>query len=108
MEESVEMAPDLQYKLLQVVQSKQLTRLGGEKPIEVDGRILAATSANVEQAVAGKKLREDLYYRLSLFTLHVPHFRQRKEEVPLLLHRFKHQLARHYIPPPHAFSTPSL
>jgi two-component system response regulator AtoC len=102
--EIVEMPLHLQHKLLQVLQSKQLTRLGGEKPIEVDVRILAATSANVEQAVAGRKLREDLYYRLSAFTLHVPPLRQRKEEVPLLLHRFMHQLARHYSLPPRAFS----
>jgi two-component system, NtrC family, response regulator AtoC len=65
---------------------------------------LATTSANIDQAVAGKKLREDLYYRLSAFTLQVPPLRQRKEEIPLLLHHFMQQLARHYSLPPRNFA----
>ena len=104
LEEIVEMPPDLQHTLLQVLQSKQLVRLGGDKPIGVDVRILAATSANIDHAVAGKKLREDLYYCLSAFTLHVPPLRQRKEEIPLLLHHFMQQFARHYSLPPRTFS----
>ena len=54
----------------------------------MDVRILAATQANIEQAIAERKLREDLYYRLSAFTVHVPALRQRKEEIPLLLNHF--------------------
>jgi two-component system response regulator AtoC len=104
LDEIVEMPPDLQSKLLQVLQSKRLLRLGGEKPIDVDVRILAATSAKIEHAVAAKKLREDLYYRLSAFTLHVPPLRQRKDEIPVLLHHFMHQLAKHYSLPPRTFS----
>lgn len=104
LDEIVEMPPDLQHKLLQVLRSKQLARLVGDKPIQVDVRILAATSANIEIAVAGKKLCEDLYHHLSTFTLHVPPLRQRKEEIPLLLHHFMQQLARHYGLPPRTFS----
>ena len=104
LDEIVEMPPDLQHKLLQVLQSKHLVTVGGDKPIEVDVRILAATSANIDHAVAGKKLREDLYYRLSTFTLHVPPLRQRKDEIPLLVHHFMQQLARHYNLPPRTFS----
>jgi two-component system, NtrC family, response regulator AtoC len=96
LDEIVEMPPHLQHTLLQVLQNKRLVRLGKDKPVEVDVRILAATSANIEQAVANKKFREDLYYRLSAFTLHVPPLRQRKEEIPLLLHHFMQQLTKHY------------
>jgi two-component system response regulator AtoC len=103
-EEIAEMPPDLQYTLLQVLQNKRLVRVSGDRPIEVDVRILATTSANIDQAVAGKKLREDLYYRLSAFTLQVPPLRQRKEEIPLLLHHFMKQLARHYSLPSRTFS----
>jgi len=104
LEEITEMPPDVQHKLLLVLHDKQMVRLGGNKPIGVDVRILAATSANIDLAIAGKKLREDLYYRLSAFTLHVPALRQRKEEIPLLLHHFMQKLAKHYSLPPRTFS----
>jgi two-component system response regulator AtoC len=108
LEQITEMPLDVQHKLLQVLHSKQLVRLGGDKPIPVDVRILAATSANIDVAMAGKKLREDLYYRLSAFTLHVPALRQRKEEIPLLLHHFMQKLAKHYSLPPRTFSPAAL
>ena len=108
LDEIVEMPLDLQHKLLHVLQNKRLVRVNGEKPVEVDVRLLAATSANVDQAVAEKKLREDLYNRLSAFTLHVPPLRQRKEEIPLFLHHFMQQLARHYSLPPRNFSSAAL
>ena len=104
LEQITEMPPDVQHKLLQVLQSKQLVRLGGDKSIGVDVRILAETSAHIDLAIDGKKLREDLYYRLSTFTLHLPALRQRKEEIPLLLHHFMQKLARHYSLPPRTFS----
>ena len=104
LEEIVEIPLDLQHSLLQVLQNKKLVRRGGAKSIDVDVRILAATSANIEQAIAGKKLREDFYFHLSSFTLHVPPLRQRKEEIPLFLHHFMQQLARHYSLPARSFS----
>lgn len=104
LDEIVEMPPDLQLKLLQVLQNQQPVRLSGDSLTKFDVRILAASSTNIEDAVAGKKLREELYYYLSAFTLHVPPLRQRKEEVPFLLHHFMHQLARHYSRPPRSFS----
>jgi two-component system response regulator AtoC len=104
LEEIDEMPPDLQHKLLEVLQNKRLVRLNGDKPVELDVRILAATSANMEHAVAGKKLREDLYYRLSAFTLNVPPLRQRMEEIPLFLHYFMQQLGRHYGRPARDFA----
>jgi len=108
LKEITEMPADLQHMLLNVLQSKQLVRVGGDKPVPVDVRILAATSTNIDQAVSAKKLREDLYYRLSAFTMHLPPLRQRKEEIPLLLHHFMQQLSRHYSLPPKDFSQAAL
>jgi two-component system response regulator AtoC len=105
LDEIVEMPLDLQHTLLQVIQNKQLGRRGKDKAIDVDVRILAATSVNIEQAVAAKKFREDLYYCLSAFTLHVPPLRQRREEIPLLMHHFMQQLSKHYDLPPRKFTT---
>ena len=105
LDEIVEMPLDLQHTLLQALQNKQLERRGKDKAIDVDVRILAATSANIDQAVAAKKFREDLYYCLSAFTLHVPPLRQRKEEIPLLMHHFMQQLSRRYDLPPRKFTT---
>jgi two-component system response regulator AtoC len=104
-EDVAEMPPSVQTKLLHAVQDKQVSRLGSEKTIAVDVRILAATDANVAQAVAQKKLREDLYYRLSAFTIHVPPLRQRNDEIPLLLACFMRQLAGQYGLPVREFSS---
>ena len=104
LDEISEMPNRLQAMLLQILQEKQFIRPGGETPVAVDVRILAATSANIERALSERKLREDLYYRLSAFTLHVPPLRQRREEVPLLLQHLMHHLAKHYGMTPRAFS----
>ncbi len=99
-----EMPLGLQAKLLQTMQEGYFSRLGGESRIVMDVRILASTDVNVEQAIADHKLREDLYYRLSAFTVHVPALRQRRDEIPLLLGHFMNQLARRYGLPPRSFS----
>ena len=104
LDEISEMSNRLQAMLLQMLQEKQFIRPGGETPVAVDVRILAATGANIERALSERKLREDLYYRLSAFTLHVPPLRQRREEIPLLLQHLMHHLARHYGMTPRAFS----
>jgi DNA-binding NtrC family response regulator len=105
LDEITEMPLSLQAKLLHVLQERQFLKPGGETRVEVDVRILAATDENIEQAIAERKLREDLYYRLSAFTAHVPPVRQRKDEIPLLLGHFMNQLAKHYGLPPRIFST---
>jgi DNA-binding NtrC family response regulator len=87
---------NLQAKLLHMLQEKQFSRPGSGSTVEVNVRIVAATGIDVERAMVEKRLREDLYYRLSAFTVHVPSLRQRKEEIPLLLGHFMNQLARHY------------
>jgi len=87
--------------------SSEFPRSAGDA-MPADVRILAASSANLERVLAGKKLREDLYYRLSAFTMHVPSLRQRKDEVAILLRYLMHKLARHYNLPPRAFSAATL
>jgi two-component system response regulator AtoC len=104
LDEITEMPFAVQTKLMQVLQDKLLVRAGGGETIAADVRILAATSANVERAIAEKKLREDLYYRLSAFTVQVPSLRQRKGEIAVLLRHLMHKLARHYALPPREFS----
>lgn len=73
-----------QMDLLRVLETKQFTRVGGNEIIEVDFRIICATSADLEQAVQDKTFREDLYYRLNVFTIFMPPLRERKSDIPLL------------------------
>ena len=104
LDEITEMPFALQTRLMQVLQDKLLVRAGSDKAASVDVRILASTSANVERALAEKKLREDLYYRLSAFTVQVAPLRQRKGEIAVLLRHLMHKLAKHYVLPPREFS----
>lgn len=104
LDEIAEMPANLQEKLLRVIQEKQLPKPGTADSIDVDVRILAAGNIGVERAPVNDKLREDLYYRLSAFTVHVPSLRQRREEIPLLLQHFMHKLSRHYGLPQREFT----
>lgn len=99
-----EMPINIQEKLLHVIEEKQLSRPGTDSRVEVDVRVLAATDINVERALLEKKLREDLYYRLSAFTVHIPPLRQRKDEIPFLLQYFMKKYAKHYGLPEREFS----
>jgi len=104
LDEIGEMPPLLQAKLLHVLQDQQFSRLGGRSVIKVDVRILAATNIDIPEALANKRLREDLYYRLNAFTLQIPPLRERKEEVPILLKHFMGHMAERYARPPLALS----
>ncbi len=108
LDEITEMPLSLQTKLLHVLRDGHFVRLGSDSRIEMDVRILAATQVNIEHAIAERRLREDLYYRLSAFTVHVPALRQRKEEIPLLLGHFMNRLARRYSLPARIFSAAAL
>ena len=108
LDEITEMPMSLQSKLLHALQNGYFVRPGAGQRVAMDVRILAATQMNIEQAIAEGKLREDLYYSLSAFTVHVPALRQRKEEIPLLLGHFMNQLARRYSLPPRTFSAAAL
>ncbi|HTU41937.1 MAG TPA: sigma-54 dependent transcriptional regulator [Candidatus Aquilonibacter sp.] len=104
LDEITEMPLSAQARLMHVLQDKVLLPADGDKARSVDVRILAATSANLDRMFAERKLREDLYHRLSSFTVQVPALRQRKSEIPVLLQHSMHQLARHYGLPPRDFS----
>jgi DNA-binding NtrC family response regulator len=96
LDEIGEMPPALQAKLLHVLQDGTFSRLGSRTSVKVDVRVLAATNINIQQAIAEKKLREDLYYRLNGFTLTLPPLRERKEEVPILTKHFMSRMAEKY------------
>jgi len=100
LDEIGEMPPLLQAKLLHVLQDQQFSRLGSRSVIKVDVRILAATNINIPEALASKRLREDLYYRLNAFTLQLPPLRERKEEIPILLKHFMSRMSEQYARPP--------
>ena len=86
--------PDLQTKLLRVLQEREVQRLGGTRPIPVDVRVLAATNADLQLAVKNGTFRDDLYYRLNVVNIHVPPLRDRREDIPLLVDHFVRKLAR--------------
>lgn len=96
LDEIGEMPPTLQAKLLHVLQDQQFSRLGSRSMVKVDVRILAATNINIPEAIASRKFREDLYYRLNAFTIQLPPLRERKEEIPLLLRHFMGLFATRY------------
>jgi two-component system response regulator AtoC len=99
LDEISEMAPSLQAKFLQVLQDYQFTRLGGRAPLHVDVRVVAATNANLEKAIAKGAFREDLYYRLNVFSIHVPPLRERLEEVAPLAQVFLQKYGARYSRP---------
>src|SRR6187401_2860220 len=80
LDEIGDLAPDLQVKLLRVLEDKEISRLGSPRPIRVDTRIVAATHRNLEQRVAEGLFREDLYYRLNVFPVQVPPLRERIDD----------------------------
>lgn len=77
-----------QIKLLRVLQEKTIERVGGEKSINVDIRIVAATNRNLEDEIKKGTFREDLYYRLNVIRIYIPSLRERKDDIPLLMHAF--------------------
>jgi len=84
----------LQAKLLRVLQQKNFERLGGTKTVDVDVRVIAATNMDLPEIIRLKKFREDLYYRLSVFPLHIPPLRARQSDVPLLVDSFVEKYCR--------------
>ena len=84
LDEIGEMHPALQAKMLRVLETGEITRVGGAKPVSIDVRIVAATNRNLEQAVADGSFRGDLYYRLNVVALALPPLRERREDIPLL------------------------
>ena len=96
LDEIGEMPVGMQAKLLHVLQDQQFSRLGSRSVVRVDVRILAATNVDVQQAMATKKLRQDLYYRLNAVSLLLPPLRDRREEIPVMLRHFMARFAARY------------
>ncbi len=88
LDEISETTPGFQIKLLRVLQERQIHRLGSNTYIPVDVRILAATNADFGERIRAKQFREDLYYRLSVVTIHLPSLEERREDIPLLVRHF--------------------
>lgn len=93
LDEIGEMGPQLQAKLLHVLQDGTFSRLGGRVNSRADVRVIAATNIDIEQAIADKRFREDLYYRLNAFTIRIPSLRERSQEIPYLMHELADKLA---------------
>ena len=96
LDEIGEMSSFLQAKLLQVIEERKFMRLGGRKDIEVDVRLIAATNRNIEKSLAEGLLRYDLYYRLAEAMISVPSLKERKEDIPSLIHHFLGKYSRRY------------
>jgi transcriptional regulator with PAS, ATPase and Fis domain len=94
LDEIGDMPLNLQSKILRVIQEKEFYRVGGSNTIKVDVRFIASTNQNLEKLVQEGKFREDLYYRLNVFTLHLPPLRERKEDIPLLVDYFLQNLSK--------------
>ncbi len=88
LDEIAETSPAFQAKLLRVIQEKEYKRVGGERSIKADVRIIASTNRDLSRMIAAGTFREDLYYRLSVVTIHMPPLRERREDIPLLLDHF--------------------
>jgi formate hydrogenlyase transcriptional activator len=106
LDEVADLPPELQPKLLRVLQEQEFERLGGNRTIHVDVRVVAATNADLTQLVAEKKFRSDLFYRLNVFPIQIPPLRERREDVPLLVRYFVQKFSRRqnktveYVPAP--------
>lgn len=96
LDEVGDMPLELQSKLLQVLEQQEFVRLGGVHTIKVDVRIVCATNRNLEEAIAGKQFRDDLFYRLNEITLPIPALREHLDDIPVLVDHFVHKYATDY------------
>ena len=102
LDEISEMSLSLQGKLLQVLQDREFSRLGGKKDIRVDVRVLVATNKNIEEGIKNGQFREDLYYRLNVVNIVIPPLRERRGEIPIFVEYFLDKFGKKYgrkVPP---------
>jgi DNA-binding NtrC family response regulator len=103
LDEIGDMSLSAQAKVLRALQEGKITRVGGDKEINVDVRVIAATNKNLMQEVEEKTFRLDLYHRLSVILIHVPSLNERKDDIPLLVHRFLEDICSDYGSPKKIF-----
>jgi two-component system nitrogen regulation response regulator NtrX len=96
LDEIGDMSLSAQAKVLRALQEHHITRVGGDKDIKVDVRVLAATNKDLKKEIEAGNFREDLYHRLSVIVINVPPLKDRKEDIPLLVERFLQDLAKEY------------
>jgi transcriptional regulator with GAF, ATPase, and Fis domain len=94
LDEIGDMSLPAQSKVLRALQENLITRVGSDKDIKVDVRVLAATNKDLKKEIEAGRFREDLYHRLSVILIHVPPLRERKEDIPLLLDKFLEDIAQ--------------
>src|SRR5215211_3526165 len=96
LDEIGDMPQEMQAKLLRTLENGEVVRLGANEPIRVDVRLVSATNKDLDQLVADKQFREDLYFRIKGATIQIPPLRERREDIPLLIHYFLQQSAEKY------------
>jgi len=105
MDEIGDMSLDAQAKVLRALQEGKITRVGGEKEIKVDVRVIAATNKNLLEEVEAKKFRLDLYHRLGVILIHVPSLNERRDDIPLLVNHFLKEISEEYKQQPKEIET---
>ncbi len=94
LDEVGDIPPETQVKLLRTLENQEITRIGSNDPIKVDVRIISATNRDLEARVLEGNFREDLYYRLKVVTIPIPPLRERRQDIPLLVHHFMQEFSR--------------
>jgi DNA-binding NtrC family response regulator len=104
MDEIGDMSLSAQAKVLRALQENKITRVGGEKEIKVNVRVIAATNKDLQKEIAAGNFREDLYHRLSVILIHVPSLNERKDDIPMLAEHFLKQLCEEHGMPQKSFT----
>ena len=104
LDEIGDLSPSLQVKLLRVLQERSFERVGSNRAINTDARIVAATHRNLEQMVADGAFRQDLYYRLDVVSIHLPPLRERRGDIPRLIEHFRRKASAQYLRPVESIS----
>jgi DNA-binding NtrC family response regulator len=108
LDEVQSLKPELQAKLLRALQERAIRRVGGRENIEVNVRVVAATNQDIAEAVKKGEFREDLYYRLNVVNIYLPDLRARREDIPLLIDRFRRRYAEENGQEPRHFSNEAM